>query len=188
MCHFTHAENTLIPFPFLRVYFSPSTTTTFNGTTNRNTIHSNATLESTETTNHRRNAGRQEHDHVRVLPRTVRGRNVHDTDPPEDAVLFFQFNCAVCLNFIDGAARLHVAARLGREVDTGWVFAVASCCVSLVDVVYRYPRLCGVRQHLHWHARCVLLITLHIRHDTRPQHTRQDTHVHMHTLFFLFTI
>lgn len=67
----------------------------------------------------RRDAGPQEHHNLRVLPRAVRRRHVHDKDPPPDAVLFFQFNRAVRPDFVHGAARLHVAAGLRREADTG---------------------------------------------------------------------
>lgn len=56
-----------------------------------------------------RDAGQEEHDHVLVLSRAVRGHHVYDTDSTEDAVLLFQFNRALCTDIVDGAARIHTA-------------------------------------------------------------------------------
>lgn len=57
----------------------------------------------------RRDARQEEHNHILVLSRAVRGHHVHDTDSTEDAVLFFQFNRPVCTDIIDGAAGIHTA-------------------------------------------------------------------------------
>lgn len=64
-----------------------------------------------------RDAGQEEHNHVLVLSRAVRGHHVYDTDPTEDAVLFFQSHRALCTDLIDGAARIHTATGLRRKIN-----------------------------------------------------------------------
>lgn len=56
-----------------------------------------------------RDAGQEEHNHVLVLSRAVRGHHIYDTDSTADVVLLFQFNRAVRTDIIDGAAGIHTA-------------------------------------------------------------------------------
>lgn len=64
-----------------------------------------------------RDAGQEEHNHVLVLPRAVRGHNVYDTDSAADAVLFFQFNRPLRADIIHGAPGLYTATRLRRKIN-----------------------------------------------------------------------
>ena len=50
-----------------------------------------------------------------LLRRAVRGHHVHDPHPPADVVLFLQSDRTVRHLFIHVVARLHTAARFGRE-------------------------------------------------------------------------
>lgn len=66
-------------------------------------------------------AGKEEYDSLRLLPRTICRYHLYYTNSSPYIILFFQFNCAMCANLIDGPTGLHIAAGFGRETDAGWV-------------------------------------------------------------------
>lgn len=57
-----------------------------------------------------------------MLSWAVRGRYIYDSDTTTNAILLFQFDCAVRANFIDGTARFYIAAGLWRKTHIRYVF------------------------------------------------------------------
>lgn len=57
----------------------------------------------------RRDARQEEREHVRLLSGTVRGCDVHHTDPAQDALLFLQPHRALRTHQLHGSARVHLA-------------------------------------------------------------------------------
>lgn len=66
---------------------------------------------------HLRNAGKEEHDHLRVLSGALRGCDLHDTDQKKDPLLLLQSDRALRAHLFHGPSRVHAATRFRREVD-----------------------------------------------------------------------
>ena len=62
-----------------------------------------------------RRTSNQKQGDVRVLPRSLPRRDVHDQDPEANPLLFLQPDRPLRPHRLHGCARLHLAARLGGE-------------------------------------------------------------------------
>ncbi|KAE8752652.1 hypothetical protein FOCC_FOCC000774 [Frankliniella occidentalis] len=82
----------------------------------------------------RRDARQEEREHVRLLSGTVRGCDVHHTDPAQDAILFLQPHRALRTHQLHGSSRVHSATRLRGEAHPrrssgkqGGLIIIGSC-------------------------------------------------------------
>ncbi|XP_071054594.1 CHRNA7-FAM7A fusion protein isoform X17 [Onthophagus taurus] len=118
-----------------------------------------------------RNAGQEEHHSVPVLPRALRGCNVHNPDTPAHVVLLLQPDSSLRADFLDGVAGLHAAARFGREAHTRYMLECRICCAL-------HSCLCGCRL-----TTLATLILLHaqcgVTHSKTPNKTSTD-HTRLH--------
>ena len=72
-----------------------------------------------------RRTSNQKQGDIRVLPRSLPRRDVHDQDPEANPLLFLQPDRPLRPHRLHGCARLHLAARLGGEALLRW--AATSC-------------------------------------------------------------
>lgn len=57
-----------------------------------------------------RYARQEEHNHIRMLSRALRGCHFHHNDKKTDALLLFQLNSALCIDIFYGTPRVHIAS------------------------------------------------------------------------------
>lgn len=74
----------------------------------------------------RRYTGHKKYDKLCVLSGAVRGHYVYDSDTTTNVILFFQFDCAVRADFVDGIAWIYTAAWFRRKTNTRYVNHVSN--------------------------------------------------------------
>lgn len=76
---------------------------------------------------------------LQLLPGTIYWHHLCNYYPPKDFILFFQFNCAMCVDRLNGPTRIYTATRFGREIITRWAdmqMLVESICGRITFIPF----------------------------------------------------
>lgn len=75
-------------------------------------------------------ARQEEHHRLCLLPGTVCGCHIHDTDPTTNFVLFFQFNRTLRPDIIDGFTRIYTTSWFGWKAHLRYVYLCVPITLS----------------------------------------------------------